>query len=215
MIPIKISTVNKITSLRLRETTKQRFNALGKGKETDEEILLRLIKMAESMSTEKGTQILDGGNVVGTKYSEKSKTFNIEIDQKKYLVVCTFNDLSIINLFRNKQMRNYIQHNPHNLNVSREMDWELDLHIVNVNYGNGWIKPSTMNIEEIRLLYFISLKQVLEETFDIQIYQFVTKDEFLNEEKWSEAYNKYDLSRDSLRSDVRNALHSDIREKLR
>jgi len=85
-------------------------------------------------------------------------------------------------------------------------EWELDLEIVNINKGFGWTKPSTLKIEEIRPIYLICIKQVLEETFDIKLYELLTEEDYLDEGKWTEAYDRNNLSRDSLNSDIRKCI---------
>lgn len=82
------------------------------------------------------------------------------------------------------------------------IEWELNLEIVNINSGHGWTNPVNSRNEESKLLYLICIKQILEETFDIELYQVVNKEDYFSIEKWSEAYTKYNLSQDSLRSDI-------------
>jgi hypothetical protein len=195
MNSIHVITKNKSTTLRLSEKTKKMLETLARGKETHEEIILRLIKLANNMSSDSGTKIIDQGNIIGTKYETAHRTFKIEIDGKKYSVVCKYNDLSLIALLRNNQLKNYMRYNEH-------IDWQLNLEIVNVNIGKGWLKPTNNDNEDSRLLYLICVKQVLEETFDIDLYQITNKEDYINIDKWSDAYNKYNLSQDSLRSDI-------------
>ena len=109
---------------------------------------------------------------------------------------------------RNNQLQN-IRSNEHDL------EWELDLEITNINKGSGWIKPSTLNIEEIRLIYLACIKRILEEIFDVKLYELLTEKDYLDTSKWTEAYDRNNLSRDSLNSDVKNAFRQDIKEKLR
>jgi hypothetical protein len=78
--------------------------------------------------------------------------------------------------------------------------------IVNVNARSEWVNPSKLRMEDEKLLYLICVKQILEEIFDIQLYQFETKEDYLDLMKWMEVYDKNNLSRDSLRSDIKEKL---------
>jgi len=205
MTAISIQSKEKHTTLRLTEKTKNMLEAQAKGKETHEEILLRLIKMSENLSSEQGSQIMQKGNVIGTRYERLNKTFSINIDKKKYAVVCTYNDLSIMATLRNKKFQQATIMNSSMVDA-KNMDWEIDLEIVNINKGNGWIKPATMPSEEKNLLYLICIKQVLEETFDIKLYQLSNIEDYNNIDKWNEIYKKHNLSRDSLRSDIQEII---------
>jgi hypothetical protein len=202
---ITVEGTEKASSIRVSNKTREMLSALAKGQESQEDVILRLIKLANNLSNE-GTKIIEKGNVIGTKYLQKNKTLQISLKNKKYSVVCTYNDLSVIAIMQHKQLQN-ITRNP--------LEWELDLEIVNINKGFGWTKPSTLKIEEIRPIYLICIKQVLEETFDIKLYELLTEEDYLDEGKWTEAYDRNNLSRDSLNSDIRNAFSSDLREKLR
>ncbi|HJX06305.1 MAG TPA: hypothetical protein VJ461_06360 [Candidatus Nanoarchaeia archaeon] len=208
MVIITVQTKEKYTTLRLSERTKKMLEAQGKGKETHEQILLRLIKISENLSSEQGSQIMQKGNVIGTKYERLNKTFGLSIDDKKYLVVCTYNDLSIMATIRNKKFQQVkIVGSPNHMPIDvKNIDWEIDLEIVNVNKGNGWVKPTTLSFEERNLLYFICLKQVLEETFDIKLYQLSNIEDYTNIDTWNEIYSKHGLSRDSLRSDIKEKI---------
>jgi hypothetical protein len=199
MTIIKVHSKNKSTTIRISEKTKKMLEALAKGKETHQEIILRLIKQANSLSTDYGSKIIEKGHVIGTQYEKLHKTIEIEIADKKYSVVCTYNDLSLIVILRSNQLKNLVGHN-------LPFEWELDLEIVNVRLGAGWLNPSSLNGEERTLLYIICVKQVLEETFDIELYQFETKEDYLDIMKWSEVYDHHHLSRDSFNSDIRKKL---------
>lgn len=205
---IKVNENEKASSIRVSNKTREMLSALARGRESQEEVILRLIKLANNLSAKEGTKIIEKGNVIGTKYEQKHKTLNMELKGKKYSVVCTFNDLSLISIMRSKQLQ-------HMRSSTQDIDWELDLEIANINKGSGWIKPSTLNIEEIRLIYLICVKQILEETFDIKIYELVTEKDYLDTEKWMDAYGRNDLSRDSLNTDIQNAFRKDLKEKLR
>ena len=208
MSTIKISEKDKSTTIRLSDRTKKMLEASAKGKETHEEIIQRLIKLSNNLTAKEGTKIKEKGNITHTKYEQKNKTLDIELKGKKYSVVCTYNDLSIIAIMRNKQLQNM-------RTSEHDIEWELDLEIVNINKGSGWIKPSTLKIEEIRLIYLICVKQILEETFDIKLYELLTEKDYLDASKWTDAYDRNNLSRDSLNGDIRNAFRPDLREKLR
>lgn len=207
MSTIKINETNKITSIRIREKTKKMLEAVAKGKETHEDIIQRLIKLSNDLDNLNGTKIVEKGNTVGTKYEQKNKTINIEIKDKKYCVVCVYNDLSIIKIMQKNQIQNLRSNN-------HIVEWELDLEIVNINKGRGWIKPSTLNTDEIRLIYLACVKQILQETFDIKLYELETEKDYLDIDKWTDVYNRNNLSRDSLNSDIKAAF-KDIKEKLR
>lgn len=206
---ISIQTKEKHTTLRLSEKTKKMLEAQAKGKETHEEILIRLIKISENLSSEQGSRIMQKGNVIGTKYERSNKTFNISIDDKKHTVVGTYNDLSIMATMRNKKLQQVTiisASNSHTPIGAKNIDWEIDLEIVNINKGNGWIKPTTIPLEEKDLLCLICIKQVLEETFDIKLYQLSNIEDYTNIDRWNEIYKRYNLSRDSLRSDIRGII---------
>lgn len=203
---IRVDEKEKSSSIRASNKTREMLASLARGKESQEEVILRLIKLANNLSAKEGTKITEKGNIIGTKYAQKNKTLDIELRRKKYSVVCTFNDLSLLSIMRNNQLQNM---------NNRNLDWELDLEIVNINKGTGWIKPSTLNIEDIRLIYLICVKQILEETFDVKLYELVTEKDYMDTSKWMEAYDRNNLSRDSLSTDIRNAFSHDLKEKLR
>lgn len=202
---IKVDEKEKASSIRVSNKTREMLSALAKGQESQEEIILRLIRLANNLSSE-GTKVIEEGNATGTKYAQKNRTLQISLKNKKYSVVCTYNDLSVIAIMQHKQLQNMTR-NP--------LEWELDLEIINISKGTGWLKPSTLKIEEVRIIYLICVKQILEETFDIKLYELLTEEEYLDENKWVEAYNRNSMSRDSLNSDIRSAFRSDLKEKLR
>lgn len=189
MNKIIIKSSDKSTTIRLKEKTKKMLESVSKGKETHERIILRLINIAEKLSQDNTTEIVQKGNIIGTKYSTLHKTFNIEIEKINYQVLCSYNDISPISLMKKPIL-----------------DWEIDLEIININKGKGWISPKNFSKSELDKIYFICLKQILEQTFDITLYQFSTLDDYLNIEKWMEAYKKYNLSNDSLTHDIKNKL---------
>jgi len=193
---IQITSTDKSTTIRLKEGTKRKLEQLAKGKETHEEIILRLIKVVESLSSEQNTTIVQKGNIIGTKYETLHKTIHIKLDDQEYVVVCTYNDLSIIALMRNKSLNQF----------SKKLDWTIDLNIVNVNSGNGWKNPTKIHAKELNTLYFICVKQILEETFDIKLYQFSNIQDYFNIDNWMEIYKKYELSKDSLNADIKRKL---------
>ncbi|MBU4501367.1 MAG: hypothetical protein KKA79_02150, partial [Nanoarchaeota archaeon] len=101
---IKVDSKEKSTSIRLSETAKKALESLASGKETHEQILLRLIKIAKTMSKDYGSKVIDRKNVIGTKYERVHKTFNMEIGKQRYSVVCVYNDLTLFAHLRiNKQ----------------------------------------------------------------------------------------------------------------
>lgn len=193
-----ISSNEKSSTIRLKQKTKDMLGELAKGKETHEKIILRLIKLANALNSEKNTKIIQKGNIIGTKYETAHKTLNIKINNIEYLVVCKYNDISIIALLQNKSLRK--------LSQQQELDWRLDLKIVNINSGNGWRDPKTIQNKEKNLIYFACIKQILETIFDIKLYQFETIEDYFNVDTWSEAYKKNNLSKDSLHFDIRRHL---------
>lgn len=203
---IKISGKEKITSIRLREKTKKMLDALSQGKETHEEILLRLIKLANQLNKETGTQIMQRGNVTGTKYSRSHKTFTVDYKGEKYSVVCTYNDLTLVHMLRQSgSLRNYYAHK------GEVPQWEVDLEIVNMRKGKGQWHPTQSQghgegSRKSLLLYLACLKQILEEAFDITLYEINTEEEFFDQNNWRKAYRRNDLSEDSLDRDVMRKL---------
>ncbi|MFH1175023.1 MAG: hypothetical protein V1725_07875 [archaeon] len=149
-----------------------------------------------------GTEVIFKDNVVGTKYARTSTTVSVELDNKCYDVVCTYNDLSIIALLRSKRLTANLDSSVQNGN----MGWEVDLDIVNVKIDKKWTSPSTLPKKEKEMIYLICVKQILEETFDVKLYELETVDDYNSQSKWKQAYNRTNLSRDSLYSDIMKVL---------
>ena len=198
---IKVSTTNRSSSIRVSERTKKMLEALTMGKESHEQIILRLIKLANNMSTE-GTRLVQKNNVLGTRYARLNETIGIETSDQSYTVVCTYNDLTIFSMLRNRQFDNI------SLKES-SYHWEVDLDIVNIKVGNGRWQPPTHAIKDqkrLMLLDLIILKKILENTFDVLIYEIVEENDFLDISKWRMAYERNKLSMDSFRNDVEKIL---------
>lgn len=227
---INVSTQNKSTSIRLSERTKRMLESLAKGKETHEQILQRLIRMASLLDdsgyangsgygggsasgagyadgTGDGTSIGVRDNIVATQYARLSTTLEIDWDTNRYEIVCTYNDLSPLVLLRSRRLRNVAQHgnSPNNVPPAT-LDWEIGLEIVNVNRGEGWTRPSALSERERTLLYLVCVRQVLEDTFNVKLYELETEDDYQSQMKWTKAYNRNNLSKVSLRSDILKAL---------
>ncbi|MBL7147989.1 MAG: hypothetical protein ISS82_04145 [Nanoarchaeota archaeon] len=206
---IKVTKKEKITSIRVSESTKRELEGFGNSGNTHEEILKKLIKLAKSAFTDSETKLLKKGNIIGTKYGKLSRTFNIETEQNKYSIVCKFNDLSLMNLMlENKNLKE---------NFSKE--WEIDLEIINISvdsqkYNNKqktvtWKSPNILyekDKHEYLLLYLIAVKQVLEEMFSIKIYEITTQDDYFNIEKWKSAFIRNKLSMESFYGDVQRKM---------
>lgn len=193
-----IGSNEKSSTIRLKQKTKDMLGELAKGKETHEQIILRLIKLANALNSEKNTTIIEKGNIIGTKYETTHKTLNIKINNVEYQVVCKYNDISIIALLQNKSLKE--------LSKQKDLDWRLDLEIVNINSGKGWENPEHVMNKEKNLIYFVCIKQLLEEIFDIKLYQFETIEDYFKGDTWSNAYEKNNLSKDSLHFDIRRHL---------
>ena len=193
-----ISSNEKSSTIRLRQKTKDMLGELAKGKETHEQIILRLIKLANALKSEKNTTIIQKGNIIGTKYETVNKTLNLRVNNVEYLVVCKYNDISIIALLQNNSLKK--------LSKQQDLDWRLDLEIVNINSGKGWRDPKTMQNKEKNLIYFACIKEILENIFDIKLYQFETIEDYFNGDNWADAYQKNNLSKDSLHFDIRRHL---------
>lgn len=204
---IKISSKNKSTTIRLSEKTKKMLEQLSLGKETHEKIILRLIKnqinLENSFQNNK-TKLIKEGNVIATKYTTLHKTIDLKIDEKKYSVVYNYNDLSTFAIMR----KNYLVEKRNNGYSNIEnFEWEIDLEIVNVNFENKWISPDKLNKNELKLIYFICIKNVLEDIFDLNIYEIENVKDFTNFDTWYEIYSKYDLSKDSFNNDIKFKLN--------
>ncbi|MBS3165803.1 hypothetical protein J4444_01650 [Candidatus Woesearchaeota archaeon] len=189
MKPIKITSQEKITTIRLRESAKKELESMGHVGQTHEEILLGIIRLLKNSKSE--TKIIEKGNMTGTKYARQSKTFQVEIDHEKYAIVCAFNDLGPMPF--------------------RKTEWEIDLEIVNVSppHDNKWRALDTINTKTAQLLYFVAIKQVLEESFNLKIYELSTTEDFLSYDKWKSVYSSNKLSMESFQSDIeRNLRHA-------
>jgi hypothetical protein len=193
MSKIIVRIKNNPTSLRISQRTKRMLESLAKGKETHEEIIQRLIKLASTLESSGGTSILARGNVTGTKYGLLHSSFTMQANEKEYVVVCTYNDLSSIALMRTQRLKE---------SAGLALDWELDLEIANVKIGKEWLSPSRLGEKEKKLLYLACVKQVLEETFDINLYELTAEEDYLSTIKWTDAYDRNSLSKDSLRADI-------------
>jgi hypothetical protein len=181
------------------------LEALAIKKETHEDIILRLIKMANNLSEENGSKLIERGNVTGTKYERVHRTFKIKTEKAKYEVVCTYNDLVLLSMLKNnKRLKGYMS------NRNRDFDWEVDLEIVNVRIGEGkWEAPINLKNKdgkEYLLIYLVVLKEILEETFDINIYEITALNDYFERDKWEKAYKENNLSLDSFNSDVQKKL---------
>jgi hypothetical protein len=198
-------TSNRITSLRVTQKTKKMLEALAIKKETHEDIILRLIKMANNLSEENGSKLIERGNVTGTKYERVHRTFKIKTEKAKYSVVCTYNDLILLSMLRaNKRLKGYIS------NRNRDFEWEVDLEIVNIMIEEGkWEAPINLKSKdkkEYLLIYLVILKEILEETFDINIHEITALNDYFERDKWEKAYKENNLSLDSFHSDVQKKL---------
>lgn len=209
---IKVESKEKSTTIRVKESTKKMLESLAVGKETHEHIILRLGKIAKTMSTEYGSKVVESKNVIGTQYERIHKVVNIEIMGHHYSVVCVYNDLKLFALFRiNKQLANYSP------NKELPKEWEVELEIVNIKKDDGqWQSPPTnlttessrqyYNSPEYLFLYTVSLKNILEETFDIKLYGLAKEEDYLDLHKWEEAYKVNNLSTESYDYDVNRKL---------
>ncbi|NQU78639.1 hypothetical protein HQ545_02620 [Candidatus Woesearchaeota archaeon] len=199
---IKVKSNEEISSVRLTKKTKKMLESMAQGKETHEQIILRLIRTVTDLSKEEGTRIIEKGKLKGTKYQRTHKTIHVETDKNKYSVVCTYNDLAIISMLKKSTyLKNY---------KPDHLEWELDLEINNIKIGSkNWSDPEKIiqsDKSEYRLIYLICIKDVLEQTFDIQIYEVMTKPDYFTPDRWEKAYQRNGLSMDSFYSDVQKRL---------
>jgi len=207
---IKVTRNKKITTLRLSESTKQELESFGNSGETHEEILKKLMKLTKNNIIKSETELYKAGNVIGTKYGKLSRTFNIETEKNTYSIVCTFNDLSIMNLMLENK---YIQEQG-----SFSKEWELDLEIVSLgiidknNYERImtiWNTPDSLHKsdkQEYLLLYLIAVKQVFEETFSLKIFEINTQEDYFDVEKWRLTFIRNDLSMESFYNDIQKKI---------
>lgn len=213
---IRITSREKITTIRVSESTKRELESVGQSGETQEDTLKRLIKFAKNAFKESDTKVTQDNNIIGTKYGKLTRTFDIETDKKKYSVVCTFNDLSPMALAG------------HRLNSGKYDEWELDLELVNIgiskrgegnsvsdytktlNFRNlSWSSPNilyTNDKEEFLLLYLVAVKEILEGIFGIRIYDIVTAKDYYDIEKWRNTYLTYHLSMESFYRDIQDKI---------
>lgn len=198
MINVNIHSNEKSSTIRLKQKTKDMLEQLTKGKETHNDIILRLIKMANTLKNESKTQIVHRGNIIGTKYEKIHKTIQVKLNEQTYDIVCTYNDLSLIALMQNKSLRQ--------LSDNQQLDWRLELEIVNIKKGTSWIEPKKIHSKELHLMYFICVKNILEDNFDIKLFQFSNLQDYFNIDNWFEAYNTHNLSKESLQFDIRKKI---------
>ncbi len=206
---IRVTSREKITSIRVSESTKRELESFGQSGETHEEIITKLMRFAKNAFTESDTRLIKNKNVIGTKYGKLSKNFQIETEKDKYYIVCTFNDLSPMALiYANKSLQE---------NLTKE--WELDLEITNIgmnakpNAGKNqiinWKSPQIIqqnDPKEFLLLYLVSVKQVLEYIFSIKIYEMIIREDYFDTEKWRKAYNRNNLSMESFYHDIQKKI---------
>ncbi len=194
---IKVTSKEKITSIRVSESTKKQLESLGTSAASHEDILKQLINLAKSMESE--TKIIMNKNILGTRYAKLTRTLNIELDKNKYSIVCTYNDISLMALVSTNK----------NLQGDFPKEWEIDMEIVNIGiYEKNvlhWKDPKSLydkNKKEFLLLYLIAAKQILEERFAVKIYEILTEGDYFNAEKWKAAYLRNKLSLESFYKDI-------------
>ncbi|MFW6014502.1 MAG: hypothetical protein ACOCQG_04975 [Candidatus Nanoarchaeia archaeon] len=198
---IRINTMNKSSSIRISERTKKMLEALSLGKESHEQIILRLINLANKISREQGTTLYKKNKALGTKYNRVNEKFIIETNKNEYSIVCVYNDLTIFSMLRQNQL--------HNLSLDLIQEWEVNLDIVNAKERKGkWGNPRKVVGKELELVEMAVLKQVLEKTFDILLYEIVDEKDYLDIGKWRKMYEKYNLSLESFYNDVEKKLEA-------
>ena len=205
---IRVTSREKITTIRVTESTKRELESLGQSGETHEEIIKKLIKFAKSAFSESDTKIIKDKNVIGTKYGRLTKTFEIETDKGIYSIVCSYNDLSPMALISSNK----------NLQENLAKEWELNLELINLGVSlknqadRGRITWSSPNMlqehdrDEFLLLYLVAVKGVLEYIFGIKIYEMITREDYYNIEKWRNAYNRNNLSMESFYHDIQKKM---------
>jgi hypothetical protein len=205
---IRVTSREKITTIRVTESTKRELESLGQSGETHEEIIKKLIKFAKSAFSESDTKIIKDKNVIGTKYGRLTKTFEIETDKGIYSIVCSYNDLSPMALISSNK----------NLQENLAKEWELNLELINlgVSLKNQadrdritWSSPNMLqehDRDEFLLLYLVAVKGVLEYIFGIKIYEMITREDYYNIEKWRNAYNRNNLSMESFYHDIQKKM---------
>jgi hypothetical protein len=193
---IKISTVNKITTIRLTERTKLLLESVAIRKETHEDIILRLIRLAQRMNEQQGTEVVQKGKVSGVRYERLNQTFSIQTEKHQYDVVCVFNNLGIYALLR---------YNPKVANEDFTLGWELDLKIVNIRKDMGKWEPPEDN--KLPLLYFAAVKHIIETFLEIKLHEFVTDKDYLDFDLWRTAYKRHNLPEESFTRDISSHLY--------
>ncbi|MBI4981477.1 hypothetical protein HZC30_08060 [Candidatus Woesearchaeota archaeon] len=187
---LKITSTEKITTIRLSESAKRELESFGHAGQTHEEILLGVLRQLKNLKLPSKTNVTATGEAIGIKYGRLNRTLNIEIDQEKYSLVCIFNDISFIPF-------------------TKSTEWELDLEIANIKIGSGsWKDPLSLNSKTRLLLYFIALKQILEDLFNIKLYEILNLDDYLNYDKWKAIYTIHQLSMESFRTDAEEKLRN-------
>ena len=196
---IKIPSKDKITTIRVSESTKRQLERvnIGTATATHEDIIKKLISLANTQESE--TIFIKNKNIIGTKYARLNKTLNIELEKNRYSVVCTYNDASLVS---------YISSNK-SLQGDFPKDWEIDLEIVNIGIMDKntlhWKEPKLFyekNRREFLLLHLIAAKQILEDMFPIKISEILTEADYFNTEKWRSAYLRNKLSMESFYKDI-------------
>ncbi len=188
-----------MTTLRVSEATKRYLEFFGRAGETHDEMLSRILNILKHKDIE--TQVFRKNNVLGTKYGRKNKTLNVKIDEKMFSIVCTYNDLSPWVILKDQEK----------LLEQLGKDWEMDLEIVNIktNPEENWNDPNITPNQDKKtypLLHFIILKELLEEYFDIRIYEISTTKDYLNYDLWKQTYLRNKLSMESFHKDVERQL---------
>jgi len=100
---------------------------------------------------------------------------------------------------QNKDLYGYVSKN-------KELPpWEVDLELVNFQKNNGkWKNPKQLKKKDYLFLYFVCLRTILKETFNITIP--MKDDDYVSLEEWENVYEENNLSQDSLDYDVKDKL---------
>lgn len=196
---IQVSSKGKMTTLRVSEATKRYLESFGRAGETHDKMLARILNTLKYNDIE--TQVLRKNNVLGTKYARLNRTLGLDIDSHKYALVCTYNDLSPWALIKNHD----------NLSEHFGREWELGLELVNVQTekSKSWSDPKIIYQKDKKtwlLLYFIALKVILEDIFNIRIYEISTTQDYLSYDYWKQAYSRNKLSMESFHKDIERQL---------
>jgi len=198
---INIPMAEKITTIRVTERTKSILESFSRNKETHEETLLRLMRIAESYSQEESTQVIRDGNVEGVNYSRLHKTINISTSKGDYDIVFTYNDISMLSPKNTEPLKKFMANHRGNF------EWEFSIDIVNISKGKKWADPKKFKDKnEYLLIYFACLKNIIEDTFSVKLYEITTEEDYTSQSKWEEAYKRCSLSRESLERDVKKIL---------